>query len=75
MPSPQLDRVHIIALYRTIIKQSQQKILEHILIIKEQSCILDGLTCYEYPTFEVLDQLLNSDLLQLKQYETTNSYE
>jgi hypothetical protein len=43
--------------------------LSQFITIKEQSCILDGLECVEYPNIEVLDKLINSDLLRVKTYE------
>ena len=42
--------------------ETKQNKLNQFITIKEQSCVLDGLNCIEYPNVKVLDKLLNSDL-------------
>lgn len=42
--------------------------LEQFITIQEQTCVLDNITCVEYPNVEVLDKLLHSDLLNTVKY-------
>ena len=48
---------------------NKQNKLNQFITIKEQSCVLDGLNCSEYPNVKVLDKLLNSNLLNTVKYD------